>query len=280
LDTNLKGKEDKKTAEAKPGTSPALSTPNSEDASMLTGLLEENGTDNLEDNDEEERSPDPNHEELLSAISKISPLNEDESSSAKQVDTVSTEAEQENNVITAVDLEDYIQVIQNNDSENRFWQDAKEFPDLTSVDPDIKEIDKYIEDVLAHSHKWKDQKDVKCTMDEIDLKDQMARFNCKYTQNLCLRLGKTRAPHLEVAKAHAASMKEAALAWQEKAIKSINDTAAVLQKDNKRVIRDIKSEASQETNELRRQLETLSKKHVGEFTNGIQFHKCSTCLEN
>jgi hypothetical protein len=99
-------------------------------------------------------------------------------------------------------------------------------------------------------------------MDEVDLKDQMARFNCKYTQNLCLRLGKTRAPHLEVAKAHAASMKEAALAWQEKAIKSINDTASALQKDNKKVIRDIKNEASQETNELRKQLETLNKKHV------------------
>ena len=123
---------------------------------MLSGLLEENGTDNGESNDEEERSPDPNQEELLSAISKISPLNEDESSSAKQVDTVSTEAEQEDTVITAVDLEDYIQVIQNNDSETRFWQDAKEFPDLTSVDPDIKDIDKYIDDVLAHSHKWKD----------------------------------------------------------------------------------------------------------------------------
>ena len=73
-------------------------------------------------------------------------------------------------------------------------------------------------------------------MDGIDLKDQMARVNCKYTQNLYLRLGKTRDPHLEVAKSHAASMKEAALAWQEKAIKSINDTAAALQKDNKRVI--------------------------------------------
>jgi hypothetical protein len=67
---------------------------------------------------------------------------------------------------------------ENNNSETRFWYDAKRFPILTWVDPDIKDIDKYIDDVLAHSHKWKDQKDVKCTMDEIDLRDQMARVNC------------------------------------------------------------------------------------------------------
>ncbi len=95
-------------------------------------------------------------------------------------------------------------------------------------------------------------------MDGIDLKDQMARVNCKYTQNLYLRLGKALDLHFEVAKSHAASMKEAALAWQEKAIKSINDTAAALQKDNKRVIRDIKSEASQETKDLKKQLEALN----------------------
>jgi hypothetical protein len=94
---------------------------------------------------------------------------------------------------------------------------------------------------------------------------------------LCLRLGKTRDRHLEVAKSHAASMKEAALAWQEKAIKSINDTAAALQKDNKKVIRDIKSEASQETNELRKQLETLSKKHM-ELQTEFNFTSASLAL--
>ncbi len=72
-------------------------------------------------------------------------------------------------------------------------------------------------------------------------------------------------------------MKEAALAWQEKAIKSINDTAAALQKDNKRVIRDIKSEASQETKELKKQLEALNKKHTDlqtefSFTSAALIH--------
>jgi hypothetical protein len=168
LDTNLirEEKEDKKTAEVKPGTSPALSTPNSEDASMLSGLLDENRTNNGEDISEDERSP--NTDELLNSntdelLNSISPLNEDETLSAKQVNPVSTEskqvdtdsieAKQEDTVITAVDLEDYIQVVQNNNSEIRLWYDAKDFPNLTSVDPEIEDIDKYIENVLAHSHK-------------------------------------------------------------------------------------------------------------------------------
>jgi hypothetical protein len=37
-------------------------------------------------------------------------------------------------------------------------------------------------------------------------------------------------------------MKTSALAWQEEAIKSINETAANLQKDNKKVLRDIRKE--------------------------------------
>jgi hypothetical protein len=149
LDTNLikEEKEDKKIAEVKPGTSPALSTPNSEDASMLSGLLDENGTDNGEDISEEERSP--NTDDLLNAIT---PLNEDETAPAKQVDTVSTAGKQDNAVVTAVDFEDYIQVDQNNNIATRFWCDAKGFPDLTPVDPESEDIDKYIEDVLVHSH--------------------------------------------------------------------------------------------------------------------------------
>jgi hypothetical protein len=92
LDTNLikEEKEDKKIAEVKPGTSPALSTPNSEDASMLSGLLDEDGTDNGEDISEEERSP--NTDDLLNAIT---PLNEDGTAPAKQVDTVSTMKQQQ-----------------------------------------------------------------------------------------------------------------------------------------------------------------------------------------
>jgi hypothetical protein len=95
---------------------------------MLSGLLGENGTDNGEDISEEERSP--NTDDLLNAIS---PINEDETASAKQVDTVNTAGKQDEAVITAEDFEDYIQVVQNNNSEIRFWYDAKEFPDLTYI---------------------------------------------------------------------------------------------------------------------------------------------------
>ncbi len=106
----------------------------------------------------------------------------------------------------------------------------------------------------------------------------MARVNCKYTQNLCLRLGKTRDPLLEVAKSRAASMKEAAQAWQEKAIKSINDTAAALQKDNKSMIREIKSEVSHETKELKKQLEALNKKHA-ELQTEFNFTNATLALK-
>jgi hypothetical protein len=108
-----------------------------------------------------------------------------------------------------------------------------------------EDFHKYIEKAWEHSHKRKDLKDVDVTLNEVDLADRIIQVNCDYIKNLYLRLGKALDPHLDVAKSHAASMKEAALAWQEKAIKSINDTAAALQKDNKRAVLDIESEASQ-----------------------------------
>jgi hypothetical protein len=120
---------------------------------------------------------------------------------------------------------------------------------------------------------------VNVTLDEADLTDRIIRVNCDYTKNLFLRLGKALDPHLEVAKSHAASMKEAALAWQEKAIKSINDTTAALQKDNKRVIRDNKSEASQETKELKKQLEALNKKHT-DLQTEFSFTSAALTLKN
>jgi thioredoxin reductase len=87
-------------------------------------------------------------------------------------------------------------------------------------------------------------------MDGVDLKDQMARTNCKYTKNLFLRLGVASNPHLEMAKVHAASMKTSALTWQEKAINSINEVAANIQQDHKKTLRDIKKEAAKEAKEL------------------------------
>jgi hypothetical protein len=143
---------------------------------------------------------------------------------------------------------------------------------MKPVEPENEDIDKYIEDVLAHSHKWKDQKDVKCTMDGVDLKDQMARTNCKYTKNVFLRLGVASNPHLEMAKAHAVSMKTSALTWQEKAINSINEAAASIQQNNKKTLRDIKKEAAQEAKDLRKQLESLK-------TKSMRTHKRNLILQ-
>jgi hypothetical protein len=174
-DLNKEEKEDKKTAEVKPGTSPTLSTPSSKDASLISALLDKNGTVNSDAVKEEGHSPvsdDP--------LGAISPFILEEPRADKQ----------DNTVITAEDLEDYIQVVQNNGSETRFWHDARGFTTLTAVDPGIEDLNKYIKNVLSHSHRWKDHHDIKCTMDGIDLEDQMARVNCKYTRNLYLRLGK------------------------------------------------------------------------------------------
>ncbi len=74
-------------------------------------------------------------------------------------------------------------------------------------------------------------------------------------------------------------MKDAALTWQEKAIKSINEAAANLQQDNKKVLRDIKSETSQETKELRKQLETMSKKHA-DLQTEHNFTSAALALKN
>ncbi len=111
LDTNLikEEKEDKKTAEVKPGTSPALSTPNSEDVSMLSGLLDEDGTENGDNTSNEGQSP--NTDDL---INSITPLDEDDTATAKQNDAVSTAGKQDDAGVTAADFEKYIQAIQNN----------------------------------------------------------------------------------------------------------------------------------------------------------------------
>ncbi len=92
-------------------------------------------------------------------------------------------------------------------------------------------------------------------------------------------MGKALDPNLEVAKSHAESMKEAAQAWQEKAIKSINDTAAALQKDNKKILREIKSEASLETKDLNKQLEDLNKKHA-DLRTELNFTSVALALKN
>ncbi len=54
-----------------------------------------------------------------------------------------------------------------------------------------------------------------------------------------LRLGKAVHLHTGIAKEHAATMKEAAFTWQQRAIKLIEEASCNVQKDNKSTIKDI-----------------------------------------
>ena len=79
----------------------------------------------------------------------------------------------------------------------------------------ISDIEEYIEQVLTHSHKWIDIKSVRLTLDEINEEDQIIRINDEFTRSLFFRLGKSLEPHTDMAKQHAASMREAANTWQQ-----------------------------------------------------------------
>ncbi len=93
------------------------------------------------------------------------------------------------------------------------WQSAKEFPEFSNVDVSEEEMDQYIERVLKDSHKWKDTEEVDRTLQEIDLDDKIVRHNDRYFRMIYLRLGKALHLHTGIAKAHAATMKEAAFTW-------------------------------------------------------------------
>jgi hypothetical protein len=56
-------------------------------------------------------------------------------------------------------------------------------------------------------------------------------------------------------------MREAAFTWQQKAIKLIEDATCTVQIDNKKTIKDIQSEAQKTTQDLKRQIQELTKKH-------------------
>ena len=76
-------------------------------------------------------------------------------------------------------------------------------------------------------------------MQEIDLEDKIVRHNDKYLRMVYLRLGKALHLHSGIAKEHAASMKEAAFTWQQRAIKLIENATNSVQIDNKKNIKDI-----------------------------------------
>jgi hypothetical protein len=141
------------------------------------------------------------------------------------------------------------------------WECAKEFPEFKVVDVSDEEIDQYIERVLKDSHKWKNTEGVNKTLQEMDLEDKIVRGNDRYLRAIYLRLGNALHVHTGIAKAHAATMKEAAFTWQQRAIKLIEDATCTVQIDNKKTIKDIQNEAQKVTNDLKKQLEELTKKH-------------------
>ncbi len=87
-----------------------------------------------------------------------------------------------------------------------------------------------------------------------------------------LRLGKALHLHAGIAKEHAASMKEAALTWQKRAIKLIENATNGVQVDNKKNIKDIRNESQKVNKDLRNQLAELNKKY-----NNLQTEHSFTC---
>jgi hypothetical protein len=132
------------------------------------------------------------------------------------------------------------------------WHDAKEYPELIPVEASEEIVDQYIERVLASSHKWSNDEGVHKTRMEIDIEDNIVRAHDKYVRMLYLRLGKALEPHTKIANAHAATMKEAAFTWQQRAIKLIEEATCNVQIDNKKIIKDIQNEAQRSANELRK----------------------------
>jgi hypothetical protein len=124
------------------------------------------------------------------------------------------------------------------------WLDAKEYPEFTPIEASEEIVDQYIERVLESSHKWSNNEGVRKTLMEIDIEDKnIVRAHDKYVRMLYLRLGKALEPHTKIAKAHAATMKEAAFTWQQRAIKLIEEATCNVQIDNKKTIKDIQNEA-------------------------------------
>ncbi len=125
LDTSLDKdvKEDKKTAEAKPDTSPTSSTPNSEEASMLSDFL---GNNNGITNEEEIKEDDLSKEKLTlssDVLGELSLFIAEESSEDKQE---TTQEESKN-------LEGYLRIIRNNDTASQIWCNASEYPAVVAM---------------------------------------------------------------------------------------------------------------------------------------------------
>jgi hypothetical protein len=239
-----KGKGNKKTVEGKPDASPGKVSLPLEELPSKEGSPEQKSTPTSE---------------VMEDLFDMLEGGEEASNDTKEGDEVEVKEEPE-------DLEsflNYLRRVGNCNKQLLFpWLDATGYPKVVQLDVAEEEIPAYIERMLKDSHKWKDEKDVLASIEEIDEEDKIVRTTDKFVRNLFLRLGQALDPQMEVAKAHAASMEEAANSWQHKAIKAIEDAVAGVKKDNQGVVRDIMDESLRNTKELKRQLDELNKKYT------------------
>ena len=73
-------------------------------------------------------------------------------------------------------------------------------------------------------------------------------------------------------------MKEAANAWQQHAIRVINEAVKGVQSDNKNNVKEIKSEAQKNVTDLRKQLEVMNKKH-NELQTELNFARAALTMK-
>jgi hypothetical protein len=249
-----KAKGNKKTVEGKSDTSPGKIDSPLEDLASKEGSPEQKSTptsDLMED--------------ILDMLKGGEEINEDSKESVEAEIKEETE-----------DLEsfiDYLRRVGNCNKQLLYpWLDATEYPKIVQLDIEDEEIPAYIERLLKDGHKWKEEKDMLAPIEEIDEEDKIVRTTDKFVRHLFLRLGQALDPQMEVAKAHAASMEEAANAWQHKAIKAIQDAVAGVKKDNQGVVRDIMDESLRNTKELKRQLDV--KQEVYSTSDRACIHYC------
>jgi hypothetical protein len=239
-----KGKGNKKTVEGNPDASPGKVGSPLEDLASKDGSPEQKST--------------PTSEQLEDLFDMLDG-GEEASNDTKEGDEVGVKEEPE-------DLESFLSYLRRvgSCSEQLLfpWFDATKYPKVLHFDVAEEEISAYIDRMLKDSHKWKDERDVLASTEQIEEEDKIVRTTDKFVRNLFLRLSQALDPQMEVAKAHAASMEEAANSWQHKAIQAIQDAVAGVKKDNQGVVRDIMDESLRNTKELKRQLDELNKKYT------------------
>jgi hypothetical protein len=109
------------------------------------------------------------------------------------------------------------------------------------------------------------------TLQEIDLEDKIFRYHDKYLRMVYLLLSEAVHLHSRIAQDHAASMKEAAYTWQQRAIKLIENATNGVQIDNKKSIKHIQNESQKVNKDLKNQLVELNKKYKDLQTNRAHF---------